>query len=220
MQDLFTIQLQERINECSVIAVLVVDEVPRAVPLARALIRGGIRGMELTLRTPAAFEALARIRQEVPEMLAGIGTILTPEQVIDAKNGGATFGVAPGMNGAVVEKAKSVGLPFAPGIATPTDIEHALEKGCRVLKFFPAEPAGGVAYLKSIVAPYSHLKPRFIPLGGIHSENLRSYLELPDVIAVGGSWIAPRDLIKTGNWDAISRNAEACMTIVRQTRGA
>jgi 2-dehydro-3-deoxyphosphogluconate aldolase/(4S)-4-hydroxy-2-oxoglutarate aldolase len=207
MNRLFNDNLLGQIRESGVIAVLVVDKLEDSVPLARALLEGGIQTMELTLRTPVALEALKRIRAEVPEMVAGIGTILTPEQARQAKEAGAAFGVAPGMNPRVVSAALKLSLPFAPGVATPSDIEQALEFGCRLLKFFPAEGCGGLTYLRNMAAPYMHLGLRYIPLGGLNTGNLEAYAKEPLVHALGGSWIAPRELILKQDWDAIRSNA-------------
>lgn len=211
--------LLERIERCGVIAVLVVDEVAHAVPLARALMDGGIDAMELTLRTPVALEALAAIRAQVPGMLPGVGTVLTPEQADEAVSAGAAFGVAPGLNPRVVRAARDAGLPFAPGIATASDLEAALELGCREMKFFPAEAAGGLSYLKNLAAPYTHRGVRFFPLGGLNPTNVREYLSSPLVAAVGGSWIAPRDAIRRENWDAIRSGAAQARAIVDDARG-
>ena len=214
MKEIFSEKLTGRIEACGVIAVLVIDRAEDAVPLAKALLAGGIDVMELTLRTPAAIEALKEIKRNVPEMIAGIGTILTPEQITEAKAAGAEFGVAPGMNSRVVAKAKEAGLPFAPGICTPSDIEAALEHGCRLLKFFPAETSGGLKHLKNMSAPYMHLGLKFIPLGGLDQNNLASYLADPSVAAVGGSWIAKRETIKANDWAAITAAAaEATETV-------
>jgi 2-dehydro-3-deoxyphosphogluconate aldolase/(4S)-4-hydroxy-2-oxoglutarate aldolase len=202
-----------------VIAVLVIDDASDAVPLAQALIAGGIDCIELTLRTPVALEALRRIRADVPEMLAGVGTILTPQQVNEANDEGAAFGVAPGMNPRVVAEARRVGLPFAPGICTPTDIELAVEQGCRVMKFFPSEPSGGLAFLRSIAAPFAHLGLKYIPLGGVSAENAEIYLREPSVLALGGSWLAPRELIQRKDWPAITAHAHAASALVRRVRG-
>jgi 2-dehydro-3-deoxyphosphogluconate aldolase/(4S)-4-hydroxy-2-oxoglutarate aldolase len=196
-----------------VVAVLVIDDPEAAVSLARTLLEGGISAMELTLRTPAALDALRRIRTQVPEMTAGVGTVLTREQVRGVKAAGAAFGVAPGLNRNVMDEAEKQDLPFAPGIVTPSDIEAALEHGCRVMKFFPAEPSGGLAYLESMAAPYLHLGPRFIPLGGLNEANLSSWLASPLVCSVGGSWIAPRKLIQEKNWPEIRKRAEAAAAI-------
>ena len=166
----------------------------------------------------AALQCLRRIRDEVPEMTIGVGTILTPEQVNDAKDNGATFGVAPGMNPRVVAEAARIGLPFAPGVCTPSDIELAIEAGCRVLKFFPCEPCGGLPYLRTIAAPFMHLGVQFIPLGGVNAANAPTYLKEPSVLALGGSWLAPKDLIAKGDWAAITALASEITGIVKQVR--
>jgi 2-dehydro-3-deoxyphosphogluconate aldolase/(4S)-4-hydroxy-2-oxoglutarate aldolase len=209
----------DRIANSGIIAVLVIDDVQDAVPVARTLLENGIGGMELTLRTDAAIESLRAIRAAVPEMFAGVGTILTREQVKLAKDNGAAFGVAPGYNRDVVAAAIEAGLPFSPGIATPSEIEGALSQGCRLLKFFHAEGMGGVDYLKGINAPYKHLGLRYIPLGGVSLANLRQYLAMKEIIAIGGSWIAPQELIKAKDWAAIARNAREASAIFREMRG-
>ncbi|MCG8479128.1 MAG: bifunctional 4-hydroxy-2-oxoglutarate aldolase/2-dehydro-3-deoxy-phosphogluconate aldolase [Spirochaetales bacterium] len=197
-----------------IVAVLVIDDPADAEPVARALVAGGVDIMELTLRTPIAFEALARIRDAVPRMIAGVGTVLTPEQCRKAHAVGADFAVAPGFRRAVVEAAIEVGLPFGPGIATPSEIEAAYELGCTILKLFPAEPLGGLPYLTSMNAPYAHLNLSYIPLGGVNEENLERWLLREEIIAVGGSWIAPRSLILERNWDEIERRARASRAVV------
>lgn len=151
--------------------------------------------MELTLRTPTALIALQRIRKQVPEMLAGVGIVLSPEQLDAAFENDASFAVAPGFNRRVVEQAGKHGLSFAPGIMTLSDIEAALEMNCRILKFFPAETSRGIKHLESMAVPYKHLNLSFIPLGGINTSNLVNYISSPLISAVGGSWIAPRNLI-------------------------
>ncbi len=200
-------------------AVLTVERVEDAAPLARALLAGGVDAMELTLRTPAAAEALRVVVAKVPEMLAGVGTILTPEQVAEVREAGAAFGVAPGTNPRVVEAARAAGLAFAPGVATPSDIERAVELGCRTLKFFPAERIGGLPYLKSMAAPYAHLGLRFMPLGGINSGNMQEYLRDPLMLAVGGSWIAPRGKILERDWQGITETAREATGLVEKVRG-
>ena len=215
---LFPEPLLARLHRTGIVAVLVIDDPADAIPLARALLAGGVDCMELTLRTPAAMDALRRVRAEVPEMLAGVGTILTPQQVNDVATAGAHFGVAPGCNPRILAEATRIGLPFAPGICTPSDIELALEAGCRLLKFFPAEPTGGLAYLRSMAAPYAHLGIRFVPLGGIDPTNAERYLNEPLVHALGGSWLAPRDLIKNHDWPAITANARQATDLVTRVR--
>ena len=208
----------DRIEKSGVIAVLVIDDEAHARPLAEALLAGRVDVMELTLRTDAALGALKTIRKEVPDMLAGIGTILTPEQVEQVVEADGAFGVAPGCNPRVVRRAQELGLPFGPGIATASDIEAAVELGCRQLKFFPAEPTGGMKYLKSVMAPYAHLGLKYVPLGGLNAENMVDYLSHPAVPAVGGSWIAKRDLIQKADWTAITERAAEARRIIDDLR--
>tara|TARA_R110002096_G_scaffold54517_5_gene140554 strand:- start:24087 stop:24737 length:651 start_codon:yes stop_codon:yes gene_type:complete len=198
----------KRIAKSGIIAVLMIEREEDAVPTVRALLNGGVDAIELTLRTDAALAALYRIRHEVPQILAGVGTIINPRQVGQVKDTGAHFGVAPGVNAEVVMHAKHNGLPFTTGVMTPTDIDQSITLGCRLLKFFPAESAGGLKHLHNIAAPYQHLGMGFIPLGGVNPDNLQEYLSSPLVTAVGGSWLAPKDLIAEQNWDEISRRAE------------
>ena len=211
---LFDTKLAQDISTAGIVAVLVVDEVKDAVPLARALLEGGVTVMELTLRTPVAIEALKEIRREVPAMIAGIGTILTTEQLHAARDAGAAFGVSPGCNPRLLSAAREAGFSFGPGIATPTDIEMALEHGCRLLKFFPAEQLGGLAYLRAMSAPYAHLGVRYVPLGGLTADNACSYLQDPLIAAIGGSWIAPRDVVKANDWEKITASARAAQQLV------
>lgn len=196
------------------IAVLVIDELEDAVPVAEALLRGGVTAMELTLRTPVAFDAAAAVRETCPEMCLGIGTILSPDQVVPALTAGAHFGVAPGVNPEVIRKAAEAGLPFGPGVMTPTDIDLAIREGCRLLKFFPAGSAGGLDHLKNIAAPYAHFGVRFIPLGGVNAGNLREWLASDLIAAVGGSWLAPREVIRAKDWATIEANAREARAIL------
>lgn len=196
------------------IAVLIIDEVAAAVPLARALLAGGVRVMELTWRTDAALDSLKAIREAVPEMVIGLGTLLDPEQAVAAADAGAHFGVSPGVNLEVIRAAHGVGLPFGPGVMTPTDIDTAMREGCRILKFFPAESSGGLSHLRNIAAPFLHLGPKFVPLGGVSLKNLDTYLAEPLVTAVGGSWLAPRDLVRAGDWAGIEALAREARSLV------
>jgi len=214
MKTLFPEDLIQLIRAAQIVAVVIIDEPTDAVPLARALLAGGIDTIELTLRTPTAFESLAAIRSECPEMLAGLGTVLTAEQVGEAVQRGAAFAVAPGLNADVVRAAAAADLPFAPGIVTPTDTESAVALGCRLLKFFPAEASGGIPYLKSMAAPYAHLGLEYVPLGGLDADNFTRYLALGNVAAVGGSWIAPRDLIQKGDWKTITAKARQATALL------
>ena len=212
--------LCNKMYQSGVIAVLVIDDVKDAVPLTHALLEGGVDIMELTLRTPAAVDALQEIKENVLEMVVGIGTVLTPDQVKQINTRGAAFGVAPGLNPHVVKTAQKEGLPFSPGIVTPSDIECAIELGCNVLKYFPAEPAGGLAYLKSMANPYTHLGLKYVPLGGLNQDNFRAYLEFPSILAVGGSWIARRDVIQKNDWKTITDNARQASQVVKRLRGS
>lgn len=212
-------ELGRRIEKSGVIAVLVIDREEDAIPLAEALLEGGVDAMELTLRTPAALGALAKIKTQLPEMLTGIGTILTTEQVDRVIAAGAAFGVAPAVNPAVIRHAGEKGLPFAPGMMTPTDLDQSIALGCRVLKYFPAESSGGLEHLGYIAAPYLHLGPLFIPLGGIGAHNMRDYLESPLVAAIGGSWLAPRNVIQARDWKTITANAKEARAIADEIHG-
>ena len=213
-------ELCKKMYQSGVIAVLVIDDVKDAVPLASSLLDGGVDIMELTLRTPAAIDALQEIKKHVPEMMVGIGTVLTPDQVKQIAKLGAEFGVAPGLKPDVVKTAQNEGLPFSPGIVTPSDIECAIELGCNVLKYFPAEPSGGLAYLKSMANPYNHLGLKYVPLGGLNQDNFKTYLEFPSILAVGGSWIAKRDVIKKNDWKTITNNARQASQVVKNLRGS
>lgn len=198
------------------IAVLTLSSVSQVEPLMDALARGGINAVELTLRTDIALDAMKKMRGIGGDILLGAGTVLTPDQVLQARDAGADFAVAPGCNPRVLKAAQEAGLPFGPGITTASEIEAALEFDCRTLKFFPAEPSGGIPYLSSMSAPYRHLNLRFIPLGGIHQDNLSAYARSPLVCAIGGSWIAPSDLIDAGEWSVITQRARRAREIIQE----
>lgn len=207
MKEVMSTEVQIALAKCGVVAVLEIDNVADAIPTAQALVASGITVIELALRTEAAMSAIEAIHREVPEMMIGSGTVILPGQAAQVKKAGAAFGVSPGFNRLIVEEAIKCDLPFAPGIATATDIEAAIAVGCKVLKFFPAAPMGGVSYLKSVAAPYMHLGLKYFPLGGVTEENLTEYAAMPNVISIGGSWIAKRDLIKAKNWSEIEKRA-------------
>lgn len=220
MTPAFDSQLAGRVESSGVVAVLIIERAADAVPLAKALLAGGITAMELTLRTAVALDALREVVREVPDILAGVGTVLSPDQVTQVVEAGAAFGVAPGCNPRVLAAAREAGLSFAPGITTATDIEIAVENDCRMLKFFPAEPMGGLKYLKAISAPYAHLGLKYIPLGGVNEDNMASYLSDPLVAALGGSWLAPKTLVSAGDWDGIAALARAASDKVIAARAA
>ena len=196
------------------ICVAVIDKPEDAVPLAEALLAGGLNVIEVTFRTAAAAEAIALIRRALPEALVGAGTILSADQARQAAGSGAQFGVSPGLNETVLKAAQALGLPFFPGVITPTEVDRALNLNCRHLKFFPAEAAGGVNMLKALAGPFAHTGVQFIPTGGITAASLPNYLSLPDVAAVGGSWMAERKLVAEHAWPKITAlTAEAMKTI-------
>lgn len=203
----FPQEMIDRLAKSGVVAGFNVDKTEHAVPIAKALLAGGINAIELTFRTPAALDALKAIADAKLDMLVGVGTILTPEQAVQAKEAGADFAVAPGMNPRVIKKAQEIGLPFAPGIATPSELEISAELGCRFVKFFPAEAQGGIKYLRSMGAPYKHLGIQYFPLGGVNAENMIDYLNEPNVPTVGGSWIVKKDLVDAEDWEGITARA-------------
>ena len=198
-----------------VVPVGIFDRVDDAVNAARALVAGGLHTMELTLRTPASEEALAAVRREVPEMLAGAGTVLSPAQVDRVIELGGAFAVSPGLNPKVVRRAIERGLPFAPGVMTPTDVEAAMDLGCKVLKFFPASVAGGLEMLKALAGPYQHTGVKFIPLGGVNAANMGEFLALPVVGAIGGSWLLDKKLVAAKDWAGITALAAAAVAKAR-----
>jgi len=212
-------EVQNEIAKDGIIAVLEIESEKNAVPLAKALLEGGVTVIELTLRTPAAIPSMLLIEKEVPQMYIGIGTIIEKGQAaMVKKESGVRFGVSPGINPEIVKEAMAAGLPFAPGIATPSELELAISLGCRVVKLFPAEGMGGLSYLKSIDGPYNHLGIKYIPLGGVTPDNLASYAKFGSVLAVGGSWIANKDLINAQNWKEITKRAREAKEILNSSR--
>ncbi|MBM7810743.1 bifunctional 4-hydroxy-2-oxoglutarate aldolase/2-dehydro-3-deoxy-phosphogluconate aldolase [Saccharothrix algeriensis] len=194
-----------------VIPVVVLDDADQAVPLARALLRGGIRVIELTLRTPAALAAIERIAAEVPDIVLGAGTVTAPEHAERAAEAGAAFLVTPGTTERVLAAVEGTGLPFLPGAATASEAMRLAERGLTALKFFPAEAAGGADFLKSVAGPLPGL--RFCPTGGISAETAPRYLALPNVGCVGGSWLTPKDALAAGDFDRIEALARAAAAL-------
>lgn len=188
-----------------VVPVVVVDDLDHAVPLARALVAGGLPVIELTLRTPVALDAVRAIAAEVPEIILGVGTVCTPAQAEAATEAGAGFLVSPGTTPALLEAMLGTGLPFLPGTATVSEVLGVLEAGVTEMKFFPAEASGGTAYLSSLASPLA--AARLCPTGGITATTAPDYLALPNVGCVGGSWITPRDALVAGDWARVERLA-------------
>jgi 2-dehydro-3-deoxyphosphogluconate aldolase/(4S)-4-hydroxy-2-oxoglutarate aldolase len=195
-----------------IIPVLVVEDVAHAAPLAQALVNGGLPALEVTLRTSAALDVIAAMAQ-VPGGVVGAGTLLTPEDVRAAKAAGAKFGVSPGATDTLIAACVAEELPLLPGAATASEAMSLLEKGYDMLKFFPAEAAGGAAMLKSLGGPLPQIS--FCPTGGVSPENAPRYLSLPNVLCAGGSWVAPRDLVEAGDWDAIEALAREAAALPR-----
>jgi len=188
-----------------VVPVLVVDDAAHAAPLARALVAGGLPALEVTLRTPAALDVIREMAQ-VEGGVVGAGTLLTPADVKAAKAAGATFGVSPGATDTLLQACEDEGLPLLPGAATASEAMRLFERGYRVMKFFPAEASGGAPALKGIGAPIPQIS--FCPTGGVSIKNAMDYLSLPNVICVGGSWVAPKNLVETGDWEGITALAK------------
>lgn len=197
-----------------VVPVLTIDSVATAVPLARALVRGGLPVLEITLRTDVALEALRAISQEVPEAITGAGTVLHPQQFEQVRAAGARFAVSPGCTPALVAAARHSNLPFLPGVQTVSEAMELAEQGFGLLKFFPADSAGGVAWLRAVSAPLAGL--RFCPTGGIGQQMASAYLALANVACVGGSWVAPREAVIGGDWAEVERLAAAAAALKRR----
>ncbi|MDX2154912.1 MAG: bifunctional 4-hydroxy-2-oxoglutarate aldolase/2-dehydro-3-deoxy-phosphogluconate aldolase [Hyphomicrobiaceae bacterium] len=213
MQSELNQALGDTLYRVGVVPVLTIDSAEGGIAAARSLARGGLDLIEVTLRTPAALEAIRRIRAEVPLARIGAGTVLTPEQADLAIDAGARFIVSPGMTPRLVEAAQSWSVPFLPGAVTASEAMALSDLGYRCLKFFPAEAAGGVAALKALAAPLAAIQ--FCPTGGIDERNVRDYLALPNVCAVGGSWLAPKAAMAEGDWDLVTGLARDAAAIRR-----
>jgi 2-dehydro-3-deoxyphosphogluconate aldolase/(4S)-4-hydroxy-2-oxoglutarate aldolase len=209
------IDVFEQLDQYRVIPVIAIDSVNSALPLADALLKGGLPLAEITFRTASAAEVIAVLTEKRPELLVGAGTVLTAQAVGDAVEAGASFAVAPGTNPNVIREAQCRDLPFVPGIATASEIELALSTGSTLLKFFPAELFGGVAMLKALAAPYEHTGVRFMPTGGVNLDNVEEYLALSYVSVVGGTWLATKRDIAERRWDDI---AVKCRQVARLLR--
>lgn len=210
-------QVLEQFQKIGIIPVVVLDDAKDAEPLGRALMEGGLPCAEVTFRTAAAEEAIRIMSEKFPEMLVGAGTVLTTEQVDRAVAAGAKFIVSPGINPKVVDYCVKKNIPITPGTCNPSNVETALEFGLDVVKFFPAEQAGGLNYIKAIAAPYTGVK--FMPTGGINATNVKEYLKYDRIIACGGSWMVKGDLIKAGNFEKIKELTAEAAAIVKEIRG-
>lgn len=209
----------QRIAQLGVVPVIAIESLEAALPLADALLAGGLPIIEIAFRTRAAADVIRKLSQERPQILVGAGTVLTLENLQTAQACGARFALAPGLNPNVVQHAVSLGLPFVPGVATPSEIEQALALGCTTLKFFPSEQLGGVKMLEAMFGPYGQTGLRFVPTGGVNAANLESYLKCPAVAAVGGTWLAKKEDLAAGQWDAIRERCGVAVEVVRRIRG-
>ena len=210
-------EVLEKIQEIGIVPVVVLDDAKDAAPLAKALCEGGLPCAEVTFRTAAAEESIRIMSEQFPEMLVGAGTVLTTEQVDRAVAAGAKFIVSPGLNPRIVKYCVEKGILITPGCANPSDIEQALENGLDVVKFFPAEPAGGLKMIKAMAASYVGVK--FMPTGGINQNNVRDYLAYDRILACGGSWMVKGDMVAAGEFDKIKELAAEAVEIVKESRG-
>ena len=210
-------EVLQKIQEIGLVPVVVLDDAKDAAPLAKALCEGGLPCAEVTFRTEAAEESIRIMAEQFPDMLVGAGTVLTTEQVDRAVAAGAKFIVSPGLNPKVVKYCVEKGILITPGTCTPSEVEQAIEHGLEVVKFFPAEQAGGLAMIKAMAAPYT--KMMFMPTGGISPSNVRDYLGFKKIIACGGSWMVKGDLVKAGDFAKITELSKEAVAIVKEVRG-
>lgn len=210
-------EVLSRIQEIGIVPVVVLNDAKDAAPLAKALCQGGLPCAEVTFRTDAAEKSIRIMKEQFPEMLVGAGTVLTTEQVDRAVAAGASFIVSPGLNPKIVKYCVERNILITPGCANPSDIEQALEYGLEVVKFFPAEPAGGLKMIKAMAAPYVGVK--FMPTGGINQTNVKEYLAYDRILACGGSWMVKSSLIEEGKFDEIQQLVKEAVEIVRESRG-
>jgi len=210
-------EILEKIQNIGIVPVVVLENAKDAAPLAEALVKGGLPCAEVTFRSEAAQEAIRVMTEKFPDMLVGAGTVLTTQQVDQAVDAGARFIVSPGLNPRVVSYCVEKGIPVTPGCSSASDIEQALECGLEVVKFFPAEPAGGLNMIRALAAPYTGVK--FMPTGGINASNVREYLAYDRILACGGSWMVKADLIKAGDFEKITALTEEAVEIVKESRG-
>ena len=202
-------------KKAGIIPVIVIEDAAKAVPLAQALVKGGLPVLEVTFRTATAAAAIAAIKAEVPEAVVGAGTLLAPDMVKAAVAAGAAFGVAPGFDPTVVAAAKEAGLPFCPGIATASELSQALTAGAKMVKFFPAEAAGGVKMIKNLLGAFRFTGVTFMPTGGINLANVADYLAVPEIVCCGGTWVVPKDALAANDWATIEKLAADAANLVK-----
>ncbi|MDO5322698.1 MAG: bifunctional 4-hydroxy-2-oxoglutarate aldolase/2-dehydro-3-deoxy-phosphogluconate aldolase [Clostridia bacterium] len=206
----------EQFAACGIVPVVVLEEAAQALPVAQALLAGGINVMEITFRTAAAKESIATVAREMPEMMVGAGTVINLRQLEEAAQAGAQFIVSPGSSAELIKASLERQLAIVPGVATPSEIMIGLELGLKVFKFFPAETYGGLKAIKALSGPFPQI--RFIPTGGIRQDNAEEYLKNPGIIAVGGSWMVSADLIRSGRFDEITERSRMAVELARAVR--
>ncbi|WP_347988947.1 bifunctional 4-hydroxy-2-oxoglutarate aldolase/2-dehydro-3-deoxy-phosphogluconate aldolase [Methylomonas sp. AM2-LC] len=209
-----SVSIKEVMTTSPVMPVMVINQLDQAVPLARALVEGGLKVLEITLRTPVALEAIRRIKAEVPGAIVGAGTIINTKTLDQALEAGAEFIVSPGITDSLLTAALASGVPILPGVITPSEVMRLLDKGITAMKFFPAEAAGGIPMLKSLGGPLPQVT--FCPTGGVNPKNAPDYLALSNVACVGGSWMAPAELVDAGDWAEITRRAAEATALKKQ----
>ena len=207
----------DQVAACGVVPVVVLEDVAQAVPTAKALLKGGINAMEITFRTAAARDSIAKVAKEVPEMIVGAGTVINVEQLHAAVEAGAQFIVSPGSDADIIQEAMKLGVAVTPGVVTPSEIMLGLRLGVKVFKFFPAESFGGLKTIKALCGPFPQI--RIIPTGGISQANVADYFRNPKIGAVGGSWMCTKDMISAGDFDAITEKSRAATDLFKEIRG-
>ena len=207
----------EQVAACGVVPVVVLEDAEQAVPTAKALLAGGINAMEITFRTAAAKDSIAKVAREVPEMIVGAGTVINVQQLHDALDAGAKFIVSPGTSEEVIAEAVKLNVPVAPGVVTPSEIMIGLKYGLKVFKFFPAESYGGLKTIKALCGPFPQI--RFIPTGGINQNNAEEYFKNPKIVAVGGSWMVTKDMVVAGDFAGITEKSAAATALFKQISG-
>lgn len=203
----------ERIEKSKIIPIIVPEKAEDVIPVCEALQAGGLKVAEITFRTPSVREALGLMRKRFPDFILGAGTVTEIEELESCIQLGAQFAVSPGLNPVIVKRAMELNFPFFPGVCTPTEVDTALGLGCKVLKFFPAEIMGGTKAINALYGPFKHKGVKFIPTGGINDKNLREYLSTPGVIAIGGSWLVAKKLLREKAWDKIAQRTREAIKI-------
>ncbi|EPG0531369.1 bifunctional 4-hydroxy-2-oxoglutarate aldolase/2-dehydro-3-deoxy-phosphogluconate aldolase [Vibrio harveyi] len=206
--------IKEQLKALKVIPVIAIDKAEDIIPLGKVLAENGLPAAEITFRSAAAAEAIRLLRETQPDMLIGAGTVLNREQIIAAKEAGATFIVSPGFNPNTVKACQEIGIDIVPGVNNPSTVEAALEMGLTTLKFFPAEASGGINMVKSLLAPYTDIE--LMPTGGINPANIKDYLAIPRVLACGGTWMVDKKLIEAGNWEELARLTREAVALVNE----